>query len=84
MRPRVVITGVGAITPYGAGADLLHSGWSAGHVAIEGGQAVCESFDPTLFLSRKECAMTDRFAQLTVAAADEAVAQSGWVANPPC
>jgi 3-oxoacyl-[acyl-carrier-protein] synthase II len=84
VRPRVVITGVGAITPYGAGADLLHGGWSAGHVAIEGGRAGCKGFDPSLFMSRKECAMTDRFTQLTVAAADEAVAQSGWVANPPC
>ena len=84
MRSRVVITGVGAITPYGAGAELLHREWSAGHVAIEGGQARCEGFDPSLFLSRKECAITDRFTQLTVAAADEAVAQSGWVPNPPC
>jgi 3-oxoacyl-[acyl-carrier-protein] synthase II len=84
MRSRVVITGVGAITPYGAGADLLHREWTAGHVAIEGGQARCEGFDPTLFLSRKECAITDRFTQLAVAAADEAVAQSGWVSNPPC
>jgi 3-oxoacyl-[acyl-carrier-protein] synthase II len=84
VRPRVVITGVGAITPYGAGADLLHSGWSAGHVAIEGGQARCEGFDPSPYLSRKECAMTDRFTQLMVVAADEAVGQSEWAANPPC
>lgn len=84
MRSRVVITGVGAVTPYGAGADLLHREWSAGHVAIEDGQARCVGFDPTNHLSRKECAITDRFTQLTVAAADEAVAQSGWVANPPC
>jgi 3-oxoacyl-[acyl-carrier-protein] synthase II len=84
VRPRVVITGVGAITPYGAGADLLHSAWSAGHVAIEGGQARCEGFDPSPYLSRKECAMTDRFTQLMVVAADEAVGQSEWAANPPC
>jgi 3-oxoacyl-[acyl-carrier-protein] synthase II len=84
VRSRVVITGVGAVTPYGAGADLLHREWSAGHVAIEGGQARCEGFDPSLYLSRRECAITDRFTQLAVAAADEAVAQSGWAASPPC
>jgi 3-oxoacyl-[acyl-carrier-protein] synthase II len=84
VRPRVVITGVGAVTPYGAGADTLHREWSAGHVAIERGQARCEGFDPSEHLSRKERAITDRFTQLTVAAADEAVAQAGWEANPPC
>jgi 3-oxoacyl-[acyl-carrier-protein] synthase II len=83
VRPRVVITGVGAITPYGAGADRLHREWSAGHVAIERGQARCEGFDPSRYLSRRECAITDRFTQLAVAAADEAMAQSGWAANPP-
>ena len=84
MRPRVVITGVGAVTPYGAGADVLHREWTAGHVAIEGGQARCAGFDPSRYLSRKECAITDRFTQLTVVAADEAVAQAGWEGNPPC
>jgi 3-oxoacyl-[acyl-carrier-protein] synthase II len=63
---------------------MLHSEWSAGRVAIEGGQARCEGFDPGRYLSRKECAITDRFTQLAIVAADEAVAQAGWEAGPPC
>jgi 3-oxoacyl-[acyl-carrier-protein] synthase II len=84
VRSRVVITGVGAVTPYGVGADKLHREWAAGHVAIERGRARIEGFDPSGFLSRKECAITDRFTQLSLVAADEAVAQAGWGANPPC
>jgi 3-oxoacyl-[acyl-carrier-protein] synthase II len=84
MRPRVVITGVGAITPHGAGAERLHREWSAGNVAIDGGRARCADFDPGAYLSRKECAIADRFTQLAVVAADEAVAQAGWAENPPC
>jgi 3-oxoacyl-[acyl-carrier-protein] synthase II len=84
MATGVVITGAGAVTPYGLGADRLHREWVAGHVAIEDGQGRCEGFDPSEHLSRRERAITDRFTQLTVVAADEAVAQAGWDANLPC
>jgi 3-oxoacyl-[acyl-carrier-protein] synthase II len=63
---------------------VLHREWSAGHVAIERGRARCEGFDPSDHLSRKECAISDRFTQLALVAGDEAVAQAGWPANPPC
>jgi 3-oxoacyl-[acyl-carrier-protein] synthase II len=84
VKARVVITGVGAVTPYGVGARLLHREWSAGHVAIARGEARCHGFDPGAHLTRRECAISDRFSQLCVVAADEAVAQAGWEANPPC
>ena len=41
MTRRVVITGVGAVTPLGAGATTLHERWTAGECGIEDGQGRC-------------------------------------------
>jgi len=78
MTRRVVITGVGAVTPLGAGATTLHERWTAGECGIEDGQGRCDDFDPTAFLSRKEARRADRFTQLAVAACDEAVHDAAW------
>ena len=59
MTRRVVITGVGAVTPLGAGATTLHERWTAGECGIEDGQGRCDDFDPTAFLSRKEARRAD-------------------------
>jgi 3-oxoacyl-[acyl-carrier-protein] synthase II len=78
MKRRVVITGMGAVTPLGVGADALISRWSGGECGIEDGAGRCDEFDPGDFLSRKEARRADRFTQFAVAASDEALGQAAW------
>jgi 3-oxoacyl-[acyl-carrier-protein] synthase II len=80
---RVVITGVGAVSPLGVGADALAGRWIAGECGIDGGAGRCDDFEPTEFLSRKEARRADRFAQLAIVAADEAIADAGWTDEVP-
>jgi 3-oxoacyl-[acyl-carrier-protein] synthase II len=81
---RVVVTGLGAVTPLGAGARTLHDRWCAGEVAIEDGLARCADFAPEEQLGRKLVRRSDRFTQLALVAGDEAIAQAGWADAPPC
>ena len=46
----VVVTGVGAVTPLGVGADTLYERWAAGEIGIAGGEAPCANFDPLEYL----------------------------------
>ena len=78
MSRRVVITGVGAVSPLGMGASALHERWAAGECGIEDGVGRCRDFDPADVLSKKEARRSDRFAQLAIAACQEALAQAGW------
>ncbi|HWF24763.1 MAG TPA: beta-ketoacyl-ACP synthase II [Solirubrobacteraceae bacterium] len=85
MNRRVVITGMGAVTPLGVGARALHEGWLARRSGIEDGAGACLDFDPTDVMSIKEVRRSDRFAQLAIAACAEAIADAGWdAAEPPC
>ncbi|MEA2421294.1 MAG: 3-oxoacyl-[acyl-carrier-protein] synthase, partial [Thermoleophilaceae bacterium] len=66
MTRRVVITGVGAVTPLGMGARTLFERWAAGNVGVAGGEAPCSEFDPVDALGTKLARRTDRFAQFAL------------------
>lgn len=73
----VVVTGMGAVTPLGTGAEALLREWVAGNDGIRDGEAACADFDPRTVMSAKEARRADRFTQLAIAAAEEAVLQAG-------
>jgi 3-oxoacyl-[acyl-carrier-protein] synthase II len=82
-RRRVVVTGLGAVTPLGLGAATLHERWASGTVGIVDGFGRTTDFDPTEHLSVKEARRLDRFAQFALVAAGEALADAGWIGEPP-
>ncbi len=83
VRPRAVVTGLGAVTPLGVGADELHRRAVAGESGLADGLGLCRDFRPADHLSRQQIRRTDRFTQLALVAAAEALAQAGWTDGPP-
>jgi len=93
-RKRVVITGIGAVTPIGHGADGLWAGVREGRSGIRTIDrfptddiqttvaAQVDDFDPLDFLDRKVARRMDRFAQFAVAASDMAVRDAGLRLDP--
>src|SRR3954451_22801705 len=86
---RIVVTGLGAVTPIGNDARTTWESAVAGRSGIDfirsyepNGQAVriaaeVKDFDPTSVVSHKEARKLDRNVQLAVAAGKEAVADAG-------
>ncbi len=83
MTRKVVITGVGAVTPLGVGARTLHERWTAGQSGIEDGFGRSSEFEPKDHLSIKEVRRSDRYTQFALAAAKEALEDAGWEDGPP-
>lgn len=83
MSDRVAITGLGAVSPLGVGADALIDRWCAGEVAIADGVAACSDFEPGEWLTVKQRRRADRFTQLALVAAVEALEQAGWSSGLP-
>ncbi len=94
-RRRVVITGLGAITPVGHDVPstwgaLLAGETGAGPITLFETteqyvtRIACEvkNFDPLNFLEKKEARRYDRFAQFGVGAADEAMRSAGLAGAP--
>jgi len=83
VRRKVVITGLGAVTPLGVGAETLYSRWAAGDCGIFDGAGACTDFEPSEVLSVKEIRRLDRFSQLALVAAGEAIEDAGWNGDLP-
>ena len=88
MKPRAVVTGLGAVTPFGTGVTQLWAGLLAGRSAVRTIRNVDASalsvriageapdFDPADHMDAKAAKRMDRFAQFAVAAAREAVSHA--------
>jgi 3-oxoacyl-[acyl-carrier-protein] synthase II len=92
---RVVITGIGAITPVGSGADGLWDGVMADRSAVRAIDrfdasifpsriaAQVDDFDPADHLDARRARRLDRFSALSVAAARMAIADAGLDGSVP-
>jgi 3-oxoacyl-[acyl-carrier-protein] synthase II len=75
-RRRVAITGIGVVSPVGIGQEAFWQGLLAPQPPTR--ERAVPDFDPTLYFDNpKEARRADRFTQLAIAAADEAIAHAG-------
>ena len=91
-KRRVVITGMGVVSPFGVGADKLwdgvvngksaistieNMGDMTGHTVLIGGEIKESAFNPVDYFEPKEAKRLDKFLQYSIVAAREAVSDSG-------
>src|SRR5579875_4211119 len=93
MTARVVVTGIGIVSPLGIGVDAFWRGVLSERVAIaavtrfptDGYRsrlaAQVDDFDARDFVADKRMRWTDRFSQLSIAAAGLALDDAGYVPN---
>ena len=93
MRTRVVVTGMGCISPLGNDVESLWSGLLAGHSGIgpitqyDASDfkvkiaAEVKGFDATARFGSREARRMDRFSQFALAAAIQAVQEAGLVVD---
>lgn len=89
MRPRVVVTGIGAVSPNGVGREAFWSATRQGHSGIRRIQSFDPSpfpvqiageivdFDPLRYISEKDASNVSRVVPLAIAAAQEAISDAG-------
>ncbi len=90
---RVVITGIGAITPIGNDVETMWDSMKKGVCGIDiiskfdpsttkaKVAAEVKGFDPTEYIDKRECRRMDQFCQYAIAAAAQAVKDSGIEGN---
>ncbi|MCQ2958372.1 MAG: beta-ketoacyl-ACP synthase II [Candidatus Gastranaerophilales bacterium] len=91
---RIVVTGLGTVTPYGVGVKSFWEGIKNGKSCISDKTTLYDrennpikicgqylDFDPTLYLDPKEAKRLDRYIQFALIASDEAVKDAGITAE---
>jgi 3-oxoacyl-[acyl-carrier-protein] synthase II len=73
----VVITGRGAVTSIGEGADAFLDALYERRSGIADGLGPCADFDPEAAMTAKQARRADRFTQFAVVAADQACVEAG-------
>ena len=91
MKERIVITGLGVVSPFGDGVAPFWDALKAGRSGVSKVSlfdaselncqvaAECKDFDPTKYMDAKEAKRSDRYTQFAVAASKLAMQDSGLV-----